>query len=178
MAEVKTHITAEEYFQQPETTQPIQLLHGEVIIMPSPVPLHQRLIRRIARLVEDLIPNGEVFTAPMDVKFDEINVPQPDVIWVAEGSRCVIGTKWLEGPPDLIVEILSPGTARTDRKVKFQLYEKYGVREYWICDGEEKLLEAWQHLNGRFVLIGIFDSEDTFISPLLGNVELKRIFGE
>jgi Uma2 family endonuclease len=179
MAEqIKTRMTAAEFFALPETNLPTELLNGELIQMPSPVTLHQRLLLRTARKLEAIIPNGEVFVAPLDVYFDELNIPQPDVMWVAEGSRCQILEKRLQGPPDLIVEILSPGTVTNDRKSKFRLYQQYGVREYWIIDPVESLIEIWQWVNGKFQLVDIYSRDETPDSPLLGRIPASDIFGE
>jgi Uma2 family endonuclease len=169
MAEVtRPRMTAREFFELPETTQPTQLLDGEVLVSPTPVPKHQRLSGRLFRLVEDIVPHGVVFYSPIDVYLDEANVPQPDIVWVAEGSRCRVTDKRLEGPPDLVIEILSPGTARVDKIRKFRLYERFGVREYWIADPLEAYIEVYTLVDGQFRLHGIFGPEDTFTSPLLG----------
>jgi Uma2 family endonuclease len=168
VAQIKTRMTAAEFFELPESNQFIELLDGELIMSPSPLTRHQRMSGWFFALLLDLIPNGELFYAPMDVYFDDDNVPQPDIMWVAESSKCVITEKRLVGPPDLIVEVLSPGTAANDRKKKFELYQKYGVREYWIADPVHLLLDVWQLVDGAFVWLGAFGTTDTFISPVLG----------
>ncbi|MFN8375217.1 MAG: Uma2 family endonuclease [Anaerolineae bacterium] len=157
----RIRMTAQEFFELPETNTPTELLEGDIIVSPSPVPLHQRIIGLIYTLLTKLIPNGEVFFAPIDVYFDEDNVPQPDVVWVAAESKCIVGEKRLIGPPDLIVEVFSPGTVRTDKKKKFRLYQKYGVREYWMVDPVEQYVEVWQHDGEKFIPAGVFEIGDT-----------------
>ncbi len=176
--QMKTRVTAEEFFEIAESNQPTELLEGELIVSPAAVPEHQRLNGKFYVLLLKLIPNGEVFYAPIDVYFDDENTPQPDLVWVAENSRCVIGEKYLEGPPDLIVEIISPSTADNDRKKKFQLFQRYAVSEYWIADPYYKQVEVWQWVEGKFVRLGVYGAGDTFISPVLGNkkVELSQVF--
>lgn len=178
-AQVETRMTAAEFFELPESKQPIELLEGELIMSPTPVPNHQRVVFWTAKVVEQLAPNGEVFIAPLDVYLDEDNVPQPDVMWVAEGSQCVIGEKRLEGPPDLVVEVFSPGTVRKDKRQKFKLYEKHGAREYWMMDPQEQYIEVQRLEDRRFVLQGVFEPGDTFESAVLGDksVEVKALFG-
>jgi Uma2 family endonuclease len=113
----------------------------------------------------------------MDVYFDEHNTPQPDIIWVAENSRCVIGEKRLEGPPDLLVEIFSPGTARRDKQDKYQLYQRFAVREYWMVDTDQQYVEVHTHNGTRYELLGVYGEGESFASPALGKtVELKGIF--
>jgi Uma2 family endonuclease len=182
---IKTRITASEYLQMPETNQRTELLdglltiYGEDAVSPAPVNEHQRLVRRSSRVVEDLIPNGEVFTAPTDVHFDELNVVQPDIFWVAENSQCVeVDGKYWYGAPELIIGVLSPGTERKDRGQKFRLYQKYGVREYWLVSRSESFIEVYNWIDGVFIQQGVYGSEDTFVSPVLGNkiVDVKLIF--
>jgi Uma2 family endonuclease len=173
----KIRMTAEEFFQLPETTQPTELIDGELIVSPSPVPKHQIISGNLFYLLRGIIPNGILFSAPMDVYFDEHNTPQPDIIWVAANSPCVIGEKRLEGPPDLLVEIFSPGTARRDKQDKYQLYQRYGVREYWMVDTEQQYVEVHTHNGTRYELLGVYGEGESFASPALGKpVELKGIF--
>src|SRR5687768_16231992 len=130
MVQERTRMTADEFFQLPETMQPTELIDGELIASPTPTPKHQLAVGAFFTLIHGLIPDGVVLFAPLSVYLDEENIPEPDVMWVAENSRCVITEKRLEGPPDLIVEVFSPGTAKRDKRDKFKLYEKHGVREY------------------------------------------------
>jgi Uma2 family endonuclease len=173
---VKTRMTAVEYLALPETMQRSDLINGEIIMSPTPTVEHQRLVLRIARLLEQLVPDGEVFIAPLDVYLDDDNVVQPDVMWVAADSKCVIETKYLKGAPDLVVEVLSPGTKRWDKKEKFHLYEKYGTREYWLTEPDEQFIEVWCLRDGKFVRLDIFGRDETINSPLLGQVEVNAIF--
>lgn len=175
---IQTKITAAEYFQLPETNLPIELIEGEIIRMPSPIPEHQDVLLNTAILVRQKAKTvgGRVFVAPLDVHLDDGNVVQPDLLWVAENSHCIVTDKHLVGAPDLIVEILSPGSIRHDRKIKFRLYEKHGVREYWMVDLTEKLLEVWQLIDDKFHLIDIYAEEETISASLLGEIVIKEIF--
>jgi Uma2 family endonuclease len=132
----------------------VQLLDGEIVVSPPPIPRHQLVVGNTYMVLRGLIPNGKVFMAPIALYFDEDDVPEPDVLWVAAGSRCVVAEKRLEGPPELIVEVLGDSTARYDKTVKFLLYEKYGVGEYWIADPETELIEVWRLEGGEYVRQG------------------------
>lgn len=170
-------ITAREFFDLPETTQPIELLDGEIIMSPSPVPQHQQIVFQLGKLIDNHKPSGHIFIAPLDVYLDERNVIQPDVMWVAAESRCKIGEKYLEGPPDLVVEVFSPGTVRKDKADKFHLYQHYGVREYWMVDPFEQYVDVHLLVNGKFLPQGVYGPEDHFNSMVLANqIELKLIF--
>ncbi len=177
MAVQTRRMTAHEFLALPTTNLPHELIHGEEIMSPSPTLSHQRLSSRLFKLIERLAPGGTVLYAPLDVYLDEENVAQPDVFWATEGGTCkLVEGKYLSGAPDLTVEILSPGTVLRDKRDKFRLYEKFGVREYWIVDPDERFLEIWQLREGRFTHVGVFGSTDTCTSPLLGELDLKAIF--
>lgn len=175
-----TRMTSAEYFERPESNQFEELIDGELIVSPPPLLNHQRIVLRLATTLQTLIPNGEVFIAPVALRLDQWNVPEPDVVWVAEESPCKLVREGLEGPPDLIVEVLSPSTAKRDRGDKFDLYEKHGVREYWLADYEGQYVEVYTLSNGTFIRQGVYGAEDSFESAVLGGklVELKAIFTE
>ncbi len=179
MADVtKTKVTAAEFFELPESVLPIELFDGEIIVSPTPIVNHQRFVLRIARLVEDLKPDGEVFPSPLDVHLDDLNVVQPDVMWISAERSAIIGEKRITGAPDLVVEIFSPGTLKRDRMKKFELYERYGAREYWMIDPEHAQMEVWVREGDEFVRLGVYTSEDAFSSPALGqDVPLDVVFG-
>lgn len=170
---IRTPITAGEFFQLPETNIPTELLDGEIIVSPSPTPTHQDSVFGTATEVKRVANGGRVFSAPLDVYLDELNTPQPDVMWVAPDSKCVIGETHLVGAPDLIVEVLSPGTARHDRVYKFSLYERHEVREYWMIDPAQKLVEVWWLRDRKFARLGIFGTGDTFVSTVLGETPVN-----
>jgi Uma2 family endonuclease len=162
-----TKISADEFFVIAEATdERLELIEGEIIVMTSPNVIHQRLILLLADLVRRLMPNGEAFIAPLDVRLDMHNVFQPDLIWVAQDSKCTITEQRLEGAPDLVVEILSPGTLRRDKTVKFLLYEKHGVREYWMID-PTGAIEVWALQGKEFAYQGAFKAGESFVSPVL-----------
>jgi Uma2 family endonuclease len=183
MVEQIRRMTAAEFEAlQAESDERIELINGEVIVSPTPIPKHQSDQFNISFLLGNLLPiiGGRVFTAPLEVYFDKDNRPQPDVMWIAPDSRCAITEKRLEGPPDLIVEIISPSTERQDRVKKFHLYEQHGVREYWIVDSEPGLIEVWVLLNGKYERQGIYEPGDVFTSPVLSgqSIEVSAIFAE
>lgn len=165
----RTRMTAAEFKQLPESSEHIELLDGEIIMSPTPKYKHQRLIFPLARLLDQLTDRGTVVISPMDVYLDDENVVQPDVFWVSgPESLCQLGDDdYWHGAPDLVIEVLSPGTALRDKTVKFDLYEKHGVREYWLIDPEARYVEVWRLENGEFQRVGVYGSADRFESPVL-----------
>ncbi|RIK20680.1 MAG: hypothetical protein DCC53_09625 [Chloroflexi bacterium] len=103
-------MTLEEFLNRPDTNLPMEYEDGEVIMLPMPTTRHQRISRKLTRVIEDMISSGEVFFAPLDVKLGG-RVYQPDVFWVKAGSACVDRGSHFDGPPDLVVEIASPSTS-------------------------------------------------------------------
>lgn len=175
---LNTRMTAKAFSELPESNLPTELIDGELIVSPAPIPEHQSASVELLFLLRGIIPNGKLFHAPIDVYFDEANILQPDIVWVAQDSQCFIGDKRLEGAPDLVIEILSPSTARRDKNKKFSLYEKHGVREYWLVDPIAQYVEVWRLEDGKFEPKGVFGPGDTFTSAVLNNqpVDVSLIF--
>jgi Uma2 family endonuclease len=130
-----------------------ELIYGRLYVSPSPNPRHQVIVtalwsvlHRIARAT-----GGIAFVAPLDVYLAEHSVVQPDVLYLRAANRGIVGQR-IEGAPDLMVEVLSPGTSRRDRAVKLSLYAEAGVREYWLVDPAERQIEFLVNESGRFVV--------------------------
>jgi Uma2 family endonuclease len=149
----KERYTYADYVQLPEGA-PYELIHGELVMSPSPSTLHQRILRRIARALDAFLEHeghGEILFAPMDVRLSEEDAVQPDLIFIAAEQSNIIGKQAIDGAPDLIVEILSPSTAYRDLTKKKRLYEQHGVREYWVIDPDEQTVEIFELANERYM---------------------------
>lgn len=121
-----------------------ELLDGELIVSPSPKVRHQRLLRRLAMSFMNHIennPGGEMFFAPLDVVLSDINVVEPDLFFIADSQSDVIGEKNVQGPPMLVVEVVSD--TRLDRVRKRDIYARFGVPEYWIVDPDADRVEVY-----------------------------------
>ncbi len=175
--QTRVRMTAAEFEALPESNQPIELIGGVLVVRGVPTVNHQRVVLNTATRLRADVPGGEVFVAPVSVKFEGEHYYQPDVIWVADDSVCEVTADGLNGPPDLVVEVISPGTARDDRGIKFQIYQASGVREYWIIEPDLAFLEVWVLLDGRFTQQGVYAEAETFQSPVLGySLTLTDIF--
>jgi Uma2 family endonuclease len=118
---------------------------------PAPGVLHQRVLREFLMQIANYLKDKscEVLSAPLDVRLpienerDELvkNVVQPDIIVVCEPSK--LDKRGCRGAPDLVIEILSPHTSRKDRMIKFNTYEQFGVKEYWLVAPEDKTVEVF-----------------------------------
>lgn len=187
MAELKAKIkfTYEDYKSLPESeTKRYELLGGELVMVPSPTEYHQRIsgnlefiLRRFVR-ERDL---GRVYDAPLDVVLgegEEREVVQPDIFFISKEREGIVTKEEIRGAPDLVIEILSPGTEERDRHYKKTLYARHGVKEYWLVDPEEKRVEVFTLGEKGFELVKAYRAEEVLRSPLLAGLEvaLKEVF--
>ena len=116
-----------------------ELLYGRFYLSASPLAVHQIIVGQLFRLFADVADRTDAvaMVAPMDVHLVDHSVVQPDVIFISKQRRDFI-ENWVEGPPDLLVEVLSPGTASRDRVYKLNLYREHGVGEYWVVDPKQR----------------------------------------
>jgi Uma2 family endonuclease len=137
--------TVEDYLLLGEIKTPCQLINGELIMNPAPNPLHQRISREIFKILdkESQKSKGEVFYAPIDLYLDKKNVFQPDLVYLSDKKEGFVSSRGIEGPPDLIIEIISPSNGYTDRNQKKNGYQRFGVTEYWIVDPANETLEVY-----------------------------------
>jgi Uma2 family endonuclease len=141
-----------------------ELLYGRFYLSPSPLFLHQLIIsyilQRLGQIARET--GGSAVTAPMDVYLSDHTVVQPDILYLTR-ERTALVRERIEGPPDLVVEVLSPRTARRDRGEKLRAYAELGVREYWLADGMARQIEFLVNRDGRFEVAlpidGIYRSE-------------------
>jgi len=149
---------------------------NEAAMSPAPSVRHQSTVIQVIQLLLAHIPDGKVLTAPTDVHLGNMTV-QPDVFWVAADSQCVETDAAFIGPPNLVVEVLSPSNTQNDRVTKFDLYEKQGVQEYWIINPDEQYLEIYVLDAGKYRRIGAYNPKQTFTSPALNTgIAAKAIF--
>lgn len=161
--------------EMPETNQPTELWDGELIMTPAPTPQHQRISFRLARLLEQFVSArqlGEVIVAPVDVVLASRRVVQPDILYVSNARRAIIQDR-IRGVPDLVVEVISPGTWRQDHIDKKALYEQFGVQEYWIVDPEAKTVEILALEQKNLRLIDRFGPGEEFSSRLLAGFQVE-----
>ena len=147
-------LTYSDYVQlTPPDSGHYQLIQGELITMTSPNTRHQSIILNISfHLLSFLNKNalGTLFLSPMDVVMGEGDVYQPDILFILESNKHIIEETKINGVPDLIVEVLSPSNAYYDLVVKKKIYEKCGVREYWIVDPLQNTLDLYVLHNNKF----------------------------
>ncbi len=146
--------TYEEYLRLNDDKR-YEVINGRLYEMPAPGFEHQKVSGLIEFLLRGFVYKndlGEIVDAPFDVILSETVVVQPDIVFISSDNMKSIKNDRLFGPPDLAVEVVSPGSYRRGRYEKFVLYERYGVKEYWIVLPGEKVIEVWCLKDGRYVL--------------------------
>ena len=152
--------TAEEFFNEsPETKQHVELRDGKIIDFATPTIEHQDIVGGLYSEIRSFIKRNsgdcKPFVSPLDVKLDDYNVVQPDVFVICDPSR--FDDKRCYGAPDWCIEVLSTNR-RDDLIDKLALYQKFGVREYWIVDPKNEKTLVYFFENSDFPNIYTFDA--------------------
>jgi Uma2 family endonuclease len=161
---------ATDYWQLPEG-EPVELLRGRLVLLPFRDTLHQTISVTLAAHLFEIARRGggRALNAPTDVVLDEHSILQPDVLYVRKERRSIVRQR-VEGPPDLLVEILSPHNSRRDRIDKLNLYAEYGVAEYWIVDPVERQFDFLINRGGKFEIQP--QRDDRYTSPVCPELEI------
>ncbi|WP_276355533.1 Uma2 family endonuclease [Cohnella caldifontis] len=145
----------------------------------SPIFVHQKILTNLHLAFHGACSlEGEIILAPMDVHFDEENIVQPDLIFVAASNLGIIRDGYVFGVPDLLVEILSDSTGSRDKTLKKSLYERAGVKEYWLVDPIYRTVDQFVLEDGRYRLAATLAEPDFLESPTIPclSVDLVAIF--
>lgn len=158
-----------------------EVIEGQLLLTPSPRTYHQKVAGNLFDvLLRHVRDNrlGEVLIAPCDVVLSPTNVVQPDILFVGRDRVAIIEERYVSAAPDLVVEVLSPGTALRDRKLKFRLYARFGVRELWIVDPTVPGIEVFGNSGERLRLAASYGLGETLRSEVLPNlrVALDEVF--
>lgn len=178
LAEKMTYAAFREMDIPEGDTSIYELIHGEIVKRASPNTPHQRVSMKLIRQLDrynEAKNIGEIFHAPYDVYFDEENAGiQPDLVFVTNERRSIVReNNGMVGAPDLVVEIISKGTMDKDRVLKKDLYEQFGVREYWIVDPRNRSIEVYALENGRYRLFSFAAEEGKIQSSVLPAFEME-----
>lgn len=139
-----------DYARLPDDGNRYEVIDGELLVTPSPSPLHQRVVARLLmvldRFVED---NGLGIVIPdVDLLFQTGQFLRPDLLVVPEAGRAGITNRGIETPPLLVVEVLSPTSGSIDRVKKPSRYGDFGIPEYWVLDPAERCAWVWRFAAG------------------------------
>ena len=179
--ESRTKLTYEDYAKTPDDER-WELIDGELVRAPSPNIPHQSIQSLLGCYVQTFVRDGDlgrVFFSPTDVVLSEHTTVEPDLVFVSKERERIITYANIQGAPVLVVEILSPSTARRDWRDKFDLYQGHGVNECWLVDPVSRTVWVFLLADGVFVEMGRYGEDDTLTSPTLEGLEivLAEVFG-
>ena len=175
MSQAATKMTYEQYCLLPDDGKQYEVIDGELFMTPAPKPGHQRIVLRLAEELSRFVREnslGEVFVAPVDVLLDQHTVLEPDVLFISAARVSIVKEDAIEGPPDLVGEVLSPSTFYKDLRKKMTAYSQFGVQEYWIVDPETETIETYARRDDKLELARKFSSGEAVESALLPGLQL------
>lgn len=172
----ETGWTVEDYYQLPEDGNQYEIINGQLELKPSPTTTHQRISQRLERILLDTCENEYIILeAPVDLILSEKETRQPDLLMIHRSRDAIIEEHAVVGPPDLVIEILSPTSAKRDRLMKKESYARFDIPEYWIVDPFNMTIEQYvlTALGQPYKLLHVFDAEDTVTSEKVACVSFK-----
>lgn len=168
--------TYQDYLNLPDDGRRYEIIEGALYVANAPDFDHQFTVSEIQRQLANFVLEhqlGQVIPAPFEVHLSPVSRPvQPDVFFVRPERRLARGAKFFAGAPDLVVEVISPSSIRTDRNIKFTAYEQAGVAEYWIVEPKYGFVEVYTLSAGEYALVGQFDHDDVVQSKLLPELKI------
>jgi Uma2 family endonuclease len=172
-------LTYDDFVLFPDDGLRHELIDGEHYVTPAPNSKHQKVVLKLGARILGWVEQhrtGEVFVAPFDVVFTQIDVVEPDVMFMSsERAAAILKSANVQGVPELVVEVGSPSTRRRDETVKRGLYERAGVSEYWVVDPEPDVIRVYRRDGERFGPPFELSTKagDQLTTPLLPGLELS-----
>ncbi len=179
-------LTYDDLVQFPDDGKRHEVIDGEHYVTAAPNLKHQAVVVNLTGLLWTHLrvhAVGRVFAAPVDVVFSDVDVVEPDLVFVSTAREAdLLTAAHIRGAPDLVVEIGSPSTRKRDETIKRRLYERFGVAEFWVVDPELDEIKVYRLVEGRFERTALLSLEqgDVLTSPLLPGLTLRlaEIFAE
>ena len=178
----RVRLTVRDYLDIPEEDENrYELINGELYMAPAPSWEHQESIGNLYSILRAFARAnglGRVVASPLDVFLSDEDVFQPDIIFVSIERLNIVRSNGVHGAPDLVIEMLSPGTERIDRTLKSERYEMFDVREYWQANPIAKTILVLRARDGAFERVGLFTEGMTLETPLLPGlrVDVSAVF--
>jgi Uma2 family endonuclease len=170
------HWTYAEYAALPDDGQRYEIVDGVLYMTPAPSIAHQVATRWFVHYLTvhvQLTGRGQVFNAPCDVELTPNVVVQPDIIVVLAANQRVITPSHIVGVPDLLIEIISPGSAGYDRRTKQDTYARAGLREYWLADPAARTIELLELADGAYRTRGVFQAQALLPSTVVPDLPVR-----
>ncbi len=168
-------LTADFIWESPDDDNRYEVIDGDLYVTPPPRWGHQSAASNLFLILANHIKLhdlGWIVFAPTGVVLDEGTGVQPDILFIAREHADLISERGVEGPPDLVIEILSPSTQRTDRTVKMAKYAAAGVPHYWLAGPTAQALEAYHLREESYESVGTFGTGATFEPELFPGLRI------
>ncbi len=165
----RTGLTYDDLRAFPRDNLRREVIDGELVVTDAPSTRHQRVVLALgAALLEySKRRGGEAFVAPTDVFFSDTNVVEPDVLFVTAEHLERVEQLFVRSAPDLVVEVSSPSTRRLELVRKRELYQRFGVPEYWYVDLDADRVEIHRLVEGKYDVPFIAQRGSSVNTPLL-----------
>lgn len=152
-----------------------EIIDGELIVTAAPRTRHQASVMNVSSAIhaQSKVHGGRVFPAPTDVYFSDDNVVEPDVVFVSADHLDKVQEQFINGPPDLVVEISSLTTRRLELVHKRELYARFEVPEYWYVDLDADRVEIYRWKEGVYGPPKLVFPGEALTTPLLPGLELS-----
>ncbi len=166
-------LTVQDYRELPEGPPYYQLIEGDLEMSPAPSRIHQAILRNISCILFEFLqrnPTGEFYFAPIDVFLTDLNVYQPDLVFISKPRASILTDDGLIGAP--------AKTAKLDRGIKREVYARAGVTEMWIVDPEGKQIQVFHLTKAAESPAGVYKARQSFLSPLFAGrkISVAKIF--
>lgn len=167
-------LTYADFAKLPADDSRHEVIDGEEFMTPSPNLDHQAIVSKLVRILGNHVEAanlGHLFAAPTDVLLSRHDIVEPDLVFVSRRRSGILKKKNIQGAPDLVVEVSSPSTAALDRTDKRSLYERSGIREYWIVDLFARTVEIREF--GPRRRVRIYKEGQAFASSVLPGLQVE-----
>jgi len=174
-------LTVLDFRELPEGPPYHQLIEGDLYMSPPPNRFHQDIVANLHFMIRSHLeshPLGTVYFAPSDVELSDLNVYEPDLYFVSNERKSILTEQGASGAPDLVVEVLSPRTAKYDKGVKRDVYARTGVEEMWIVDPELKEVQVFRFAESVGTPVATLRGRQALTTPLLPGLKipLPKVF--
>ncbi|MDF2670663.1 MAG: Uma2 family endonuclease, partial [Paenibacillus sp.] len=162
-------VTYDVYAAMPDDGQRYEIFDGALEMMsPGPSRNHQTVGGELEFILKQSCRSDYlIYDAPFDVILSERNVLQPDIMMIQRSRQHIVTMRGIEGPPDLVVEIISPGSRKRDRIKKMSIYAKHSILEYWVVDSDARTLEQYRLAGEKYELHNLYEENERVTSDKL-----------
>jgi Uma2 family endonuclease len=170
-------LTYDDFLLFPDDGLRHEIIGGKHYVTPSPATRHQLLVGRLYFEIERFLRAhagiGQGFLSPFDIVFTRCDVVEPDLVFIAADQTSLLTDQNVQGPPALVIEIASPGTRTRDQGIKRQLFDRGGVREYWIVEPDANAVRVFVRKRDGLRAVAEVGASDVLTSSLLPGLEIR-----